>query len=40
MVVLLVFTQLCPVGQSADTWQASWQIPLIHVCSLVQSVDD
>ncbi len=40
MVALSVFTQLCPVGQSADVWQASWQIPLMHACSPVQSVGD
>jgi hypothetical protein len=40
MVALPVFTQLWPIGQSADTWQASWQVPFMHACAPVQSEGD
>jgi hypothetical protein len=33
-----VFTQLCPVGQSAEVWQASWHLPAVHTKEPVQSL--
>jgi hypothetical protein len=38
MVVSLVFTQLCPVGQSAEVWQASWHLPMVHTNVPLQSL--
>jgi hypothetical protein len=33
-----VFTQLCPVGQSAEVWQASWHLPAVHTKESLQSL--
>jgi hypothetical protein len=38
MVVLLVFTQFCPVGQSIDAWQASWHLRSVHSSDELQSL--
>jgi hypothetical protein len=35
---VLVFTQLCPSGQSADVWQASWHLPMVHIKGWLQSL--
>jgi hypothetical protein len=34
----LVFTQLCPAGQSADVWQTSWHLPAVQTRVPVQSL--
>jgi len=35
---VVVVTQLCPVGQSAAVWQASWHLPMVHTKEPVQSL--
>jgi hypothetical protein len=34
----LVFTQLCPAGQSADVWHSSWHLPAVHTKEPLQSL--
>jgi hypothetical protein len=38
MVELPVFTQLWSVGQSAEVWQASWHLPMVHTSGELQSL--
>jgi hypothetical protein len=30
--------QLCPAAQSADVWQATWHLPMLHTRDALQSL--
>jgi hypothetical protein len=38
LMLLIVFTQFSPAGQSSGSWQAWWHLPIVHVRNSLQSL--